>query len=409
MSQQDFIPVLLGSDVNVYGMARSFHEAYGIPSVAIGKGRLGATSNSAIVTVEVVEPRLEEDAVFVETLVDFAGRYPKDVPLLLVPCGDNYVKLLARNQEALRPYYRFVTIDETLLMQLGTKETFYTLCEKHGFAFPKTATVTINNYKTYRPTFDFPVVIKPSNSVAYWNCHFPHKKKVFVAETPEEYEAILAAIYGSSYQDHLIIQEYIPGDDSHMRVMNCYCDQHGKVRLAALGQALLEEHSPEGIGSYAAIIPAEDLSLCRQIKAFLEEIGYRGFANFDFKLDSRDGKYKLFEMNPRQGRSSFFVTAMGHNLARYLAEDVVFDRPGDCVYAGGDVLWTIIPTSLIFEYVQDEELKQKARDLVRRRKVCKSLWYRKDRSFQRWLYFHKNQASYYKKYARYFGNKGLRD
>lgn len=406
---QKFLPVLLGSDVNVYGMARSFHEAYGICSVAVGKGRLGATSNSRIVTVEVVEPRLEEDEVFCNTLIEFSKRYPKELPLLLVPCGDNYAKLLARNQEALRDYYRFVSINEPLLLQLSTKETFYALCEQYGFSFPKATTVTVNNYREAVLPFDFPVVIKPSNSVAYWNCHFPHKKKVFVAETREEFDAILEAIYGSSYQDHLIIQEYIPGDDSHMRVMNCYCDKDGKVRLIALGQALLEEHSPEGIGSYAAIIPAEDLQLARKMKAFLEEIGYKGFANFDFKLDSRDGQYKLFEMNPRQGRSSFFVTAMGYNLGKYLAEDVIFDTPYECTVATGDVLWTIIPTHLIFEYVQDPELKQKARELIAKHKVCKSLYYKKDRNFKRWLYFHKNQASYYKKYARYFGNKGLRD
>lgn len=406
---EPFVPVLLGTDVNVYGMARSFHEAYGISSVAIGKGRLGATSNSRIVSVEVVEPRLEEDDVFCDTLIRFAERYPKDMPLLLVPCGDNYMKLLVRNQETLREYYRFTCVEEPLLMQLEMKESFYGLCEQYGFAYPKTLTVTVNSYQTVDLPFSFPVVIKPSNSVAYWNCRFPHKKKVFLAENKQEFDDILKAIYGSSYQDHLIVQEYIPGDDSHMRVMNCYSGKDKKVRLIALGQALLEEHSPEGIGSYAAIIPTEDRQLARQMKAFLEDIGYVGFANFDFKLDSRDGQYKIFEMNPRQGRSSYFVTAEGYNLARYLVEDVLLDKPVDCTVANGETLWTLIPKQLIFEYVKDHELKQTARQLIKRRKLCRSLYYKKDFNFRRWLYFQKNQASYFKKYARYFGNKGLRD
>lgn len=405
-----FQPVLLGSDINVYGMARSFHEAYGISSVAIGKGILPPCTASKIVSVAVVEPDLEDDAVFVKTLLDFARRYEgSGKKLLLVPCGDNYIKLLVRNQEKLRGTYQFACMSEELLMRLSIKESFYQVCTEHGFAFPKTTACTAENYRDISLPFDFPVIIKPSNSVAYWNAHFPHKKKVFVAQNQEEFDAILAAIYGSSYQDHLILQEYIPGDDSQMRVMNAYCGTDGKVKLMALGHALLEEHSPEGIGSYAAIIPTVDEELNQRMKAFLEGIGYVGFANFDMKLDPRDGQYKLFEMNLRQGRSSFFVTAAGCNLARWLVEDVIEHREQPLTVAKEEVLWTIIPTRIIFRYVRDEALKDKARQLIRQGKVCHSYYYSGDRSPRRWFNWKKNQFHYYLKYRRYFGNKGLVD
>ena len=144
---KDFQPVLLGSDINVYGMARGFHEAYGITSVAVGKGILPVCTNSSIVKVEKVEPRLEEDDIFVSTLLEFAKRYPGQ-RLLLVPCGDNYIKMLVRNQDKLRGVYEFECISEELLMKLSIKESFYQVCTEHGFAFPKTTTCNYENYKT---------------------------------------------------------------------------------------------------------------------------------------------------------------------------------------------------------------------------------------------------------------------
>ena len=187
LKKQDFLPVLLGSDINVYGMARSFHEAYGYKSVAVGKGILPACTHSHIVEVLKVEPRLEEDDVFVRTLTEFAKNFSGQ-RLLLVPCGDNYIKMLVRNQTKLRGIYEFECISEELLMRLSIKESFYQVCEEHGFSFPKTTTCTYENHKNLELPFDFPVIIKPSNSVAYWNCRFPHKKKVFVAQNKQEYD-----------------------------------------------------------------------------------------------------------------------------------------------------------------------------------------------------------------------------
>ncbi len=407
MKRDDFLPVLLGSDINVYGMARSFHEEYRLCSVAIGKGILGVCQNSKIVHVEVVEPNIEDDEVFVKTLIAFAEKH-NSKPLLLVPCGDNYIKLLVRNQDKLRALYRFECIDEALLMRLSIKESFYEVCEAHGFSFPKTAACTAENYREVKLDFDFPVIIKPSNSVAYWNASFPHKKKVFIAESKAELDSILEAIYSSSYQDHLILQEYIPGDDSNMRVMNCFCGKDKKVKLIALGNALLEEHSPEGIGSYAAIINGYDEELSEMMKSFLEGIGYVGFANFDMKYDNRDGTYKLFEMNLRQGRSSFFVTAAGYNLAKWLVEDVLDDADASLTIAHERVLWSIIPKRIIFKYVRDEKLKAEARELIKTGKYVQSYYYSGDRNLKRWVAYVRNQLNYFDKYKKYFGNKSLK-
>ena len=405
---KDLLPVLLGSDANVYGMARSFYMEYGVTSLAIGKGALAATANSKLVKMAVVEPNLEDDAVFVRTLTDFAKAHTGKT-LVLVSCGDNYTGLMARARAALEPYYKFACPTPELVAELDTKEFFYQACERHGLSYPRTFGCTNENYKTVELPFPFPCIIKASNSVAYWNCKFPHKKKVFVAYNKEEFDAITAAIYSSSYQDNLVLQEYIPGDDNCMRVLNCYSGLDHKVKLMALGRPLLEEQTPEGIGNYAAIVNVRDDELMEKMKAFLEDVGWEGFSNFDMKYDARDGKYKLFEMNPRQGRSSFFVTASGYNLAKWLVEDVVEHKEQGLTIADAHHLWMIAPAGIIKKYLKDEALLAEAKELMRQGKVSHQLFCKEDAGLKRRIWYIKNQLNNYRKYKRYFGNKSLVD
>ncbi len=401
----DFLPILLGSDVNAYGMARAFHEEYGITSVAVCRWQLSATADTKLIQFE-FEPDLENPEVFIKTMNRIADKYAGK-KLVLVPCSDGYIKLMIHFQDQLRERFCFNCISEPLLQELQLKENFYKICDKYGFLYPKTTVLTKDNYKDAKLPFDFPVIIKPSNSVEYWKCSFPGKLKVFIAQDKAEFLRIFEAIYNSTYQDHLTVQEYIPGDDSNMRVLNCYVGTDHKVKLMSLGHALLEEHTPQGIGSYAAVINTFDQKLLDKFQYFLEDIGYSGFANFDIKYDSRDGEYKLFEINIRQGRSSFFVTGAGYNLAKWLVDDVVYHKPQQLTYATNECLWTMIPKGVIKKYCQNKELTEKAMQLIKEGRWCNSMHYEPDLNVKRRVRLQLSLMNQYRKYKKYFGKKGM--
>lgn len=406
----DFMPVLLGGDANAYGMARSFYEEYGVVSHAIGKGAFHICRHSRLLSFDVTEPRLEEDEVFVRTLLDFA-RAQDGRTLVLAPCGDNYTKMLVRNQDALRDAYRFSIMTPAQFDLLSTKERFYGTCERYGLEFPKTCEVTRQTAAGFEPPFGYPAVVKPSNSVAYWNCEYPGKKKVFVVRDAGELRRVLDGVYSSSYDDAMIVQDFVPGDDTRMRVMNCYSDRNGRVTMMALGNVVLEEHTPEGIGSYGAIMTGYDAEINERIRGFLEEVGYIGFSNFDLKYDERDGTCKLFEINPRQGRSSYFTTASGKNLARYLVRDVLLgqDGPLDVATLDDEVLWTMIPMDVIRTYTSDAGVLERVERLAAAGKVRQSYWAPEDRSPMRWISYQVNQRNYRKQYAACFNRRHVDD
>ena len=284
------------------------------------------------------------------------------------------------------------------------------MCEQYGLPHPKTKTVTAEQVKAgeYRDLpFDYPVAMKPANSVEWLNIDFEGRKKAYILDTPEQLETIIRRAYEAGYTSEMVIQDFIPGDDSHMRVLNAYVDKHHRVRMMFLGHPLLEDPSPVAVGNYAAIIPDYNEDVFRRIKAFLEAIEYEGVANFDMKYDERDGEYKLFEINLRQGRSSYFVTHNGFKLARYFVEDLVEDTPydGETLFGRGSKLWLEIPRSIFEDYVEPGEDKDRGMRMLRDGDWGTTLEYKKDMNPLRWLMVRHMFALYKKSYATWFRKK----
>ena len=149
--------------------------------------------------------------------------------------------------------------------------------------------------------------------------------------------------------------------------------------------------------------------IVEKLKNFLEDMQWEGFANMDIKYDARTGEYKMFEMNPRQGRSSYFVTAAGYNLSKWLVEDVLEHKELGLTIADTKSLWMIAPYGVIKKYLKDPDLLARADKLKKEGKCAHQLFCKEDWNLKRWLWYIRSQLNYYRKTARYYGNKGLRD
>lgn len=404
-----FLPILLGTDANAYGMARNFHQAYGIKSLALGKIPLLETRHSKIVQVQTYE-NFDTDEVFREVLTKIADTYrPIYDDLILIACGDRYTELICSHKDWLSDYFIVPYIDLELKNRLENKEDFYNICEEYGLDYPATVMLHKDSKPPFDLPFDYPIAVKASDSIEYVDLDFPGKKKAYKANSPAELEQIFSDIYGSGYTGTLIVQDFIPGDDATMYVLNSYSDANGKVQAMCLGHCVLEDYTPAGIGNYNAIIQEGIQEVYDQYKAFLEAIGFVGFSNFDIKYDERDGRYKVFEINIRQGRSSFFTTVSGCNLVTYLVnERIVHKQKPEVHYHNDPALWLHVPTRLVLEYAP-ERVVPKIRRMMSAKKTDCTLLYDQDMTPYRRIMINRFYYQQWKRYEDWFNKRSISD
>jgi len=378
---QIITPVILGADLNCYNVARAFHMRYGVKSYAFGRYAIAPTKYSTIIHFSIV-PDIDKDDVMLDTLHRFADAHLGE-KLVLFGCTDDYAAMIIRNKEELSDFITpYPSAD--LMDPLSKKAEFYETCDKFDIPYPATVVLSAPACRDMLTEdslgFGYPIIVKPSSSADYWKFPFDGMKKVYVADSPEEAEKIIAQIYAAGYPDKMILQEFIPGGDSCMRVFTAFSDQSGKVRAMCLGHTMLEEHTPKGLGNHAAIVtePVSTLPMAEKIRKLLESVGYTGFANFDIKENAdKPGDFRIFEINLRQGRSNFYMTAAGLNVAELASE--VYTSPGDsCIMCDNVVFWHHIPKNVVYTFTDDKKLIEKAKALQASGKEMSSLWYPAD-------------------------------
>ncbi len=148
----------------------------------------------------------------------------------------------------------------------------------------------------------------------------------------------------------------------------------------------------------------EEKDIIERIKKLAEKIGITGFAEFDLKYDERKKDYVLLEINPRQGRSSYYLTKLGCNLIEILKKDLIDKEQLDYKILRNEVLLSFVPKRIIKKYIVNKQYKEKALSLFKEH--INPIKYKKDSNLKRQYLLLKKDLRYFKDYQNgYWENK----
>jgi len=406
LADQPFLPVIVGGHVGAYSIARAFHEAYQVRSVIVTNVPGWVTAHSAILEVVLCDRPLDPEALAATLRSPQIGAVP--VPKLVVATSDTLVDTLGELGDRVG--------DDIVIPYVGAgprelatrKHTFAQVAAAAGVSQPDTHVLDLSQpgFLDAADISPFPAIIKPTAPGAWADVDFEGKSKVHTVTSPQELTDLVGRIHASGYRDRLILQDRIPGDDTGMRILTCYCDQQSRVRFASYGRTLIEEHAPGLLGVPAGILTGQNSEIVDQAARLLKELNWVGYANFDLKLDPRDGVEKFFELNPRLGRSNYYVTGAGINPVTYYVDDwlnAALPDGEDRVESTDRTVYSVVPKrTLKWALAPHPELWSEVRQVIKDGGMRNPLHYKAERDPRRWAKVLAAGVSYDRKFRTYY-------
>jgi predicted ATP-grasp superfamily ATP-dependent carboligase len=234
---------------------------------------------------------------WVAFMIELAGRM--GARPVLIPSADQFVTAIADHAQTLKDHFIFRPASMATQALLATKKRQYEVADLNGMTVPKTSFVeNIDQLRSFAAAAEFPCLMKPVHFREWERFPAGHallNQKIALADSAAELEAIYRDVEGLT--PAVVVQEIIEGpDDAKYVYLSCY-GREGK----RLGHCLLRElrTTPINFGSASVVEPVSDAEMEAFCDGFFRSIGYDGLCELELKRDSRDGRVKLIEANPR--------------------------------------------------------------------------------------------------------------
>ena len=279
--------IVLGGNFVGLGVVRSL-GAKGIPVWVFDADRSKSIAQFSRYTTRFVETK--------EPIVEVLLREGREHGLegwVLFPVADDYVEMMSENREVLSSIYRVTTPGLDVTKFALDKRQTYARAAELGIAAPWTS-VGNSLAEIEARGVPYPVILKPAVNHHF----FPQTNvKALPADNAAELRRGFEQMSRYIPPSEILVQERIPGAGETQFSFCAVCkDGHAYASLVAQRR----RQYPVDFGNASTFVETIDQPIVEDGgRRFLESIGFDGIGEVEFKFDSRDGKYKILDVNPR--------------------------------------------------------------------------------------------------------------
>ncbi len=282
--------LVIGGNLNGLSIARSLGRR-GVPVWVTSPPNIKLASFSRYTQRTVPWPNLEDEAQ-AAYLLEIAERYGLD-QWVLFPSTDESAALLSKFHAVLSSRFRVSTPTWDILRWAYDKRLTYRLAAEQHVDYPSTIYPATEADLT-AANLDFPAILKPATH-AIMN-RFT-SDKAWPAANREELLARYREARDLIPPELILVQEMIPGGgEAQFSYAALCCEGNPIVSLTARRT----RQYPIDFGYSSSFVETMEVpEIVAPSRRLLAAIRYTGLVEVEYKLDARNGRYKLLDINPR--------------------------------------------------------------------------------------------------------------
>ena len=306
--------VIIGGDFQGLGIIRSLGRQ-GIRTCVIDdEHSIARYSCYATHSVRVKDLKNEQETL--DAVIN-VGRQLRLKGWVLYPTRDETVATFSRHRALLSEHFRVPTPSWDSVQWAWDKRNTYTFANSLGIPTPRTwfpeSTKDLECINK-----GFPLVIKPAIKE-----HFIYqtKAKAWRVDNRNDLTRLFEAAAALVPAGEIMVQDLIPGGSEKM-FGYCAFFKNGAA-VASMVTQYKRQHPPQ-FGRSCTLVETIELPEVENLAhRFLRATDYYGLAELEFKLDPRDGEYKLLDVNARNWGYHSLGAVAGVDFSRMLFDDQV--------------------------------------------------------------------------------------